>query len=72
MNQPQMKHTIHDCRHTFATLLSNANANKTTIAKIIGHSDYEITKNIYTHKDINELKKAIDLIKFCVLFVYYL
>lgn len=62
MNQLQMKHTIHDCRHTFATLLSNANANETTIAKIIGHSDYETTKNIYTHKDINELKKAIDLI----------
>lgn len=57
-----MQHTIHDCRHTFASLLSNADANKTAIAKIIGHSNYETTEKIYTHKDIEELKKAIDLI----------
>jgi len=58
-----MSHTIHDCRHTFASLLSNADANKTSIAKIIGHSNYTTTEKIYTHKDINELKKAVDLIK---------
>ncbi|MFV0580203.1 MAG: tyrosine-type recombinase/integrase [Fusobacterium ulcerans] len=56
------KHTIHDCRHTFATLLNNANANQTAIKKIIGHSSFETTEKIYTHKDIEELKKAIDLI----------
>ncbi len=58
----KMEHTIHDCRHTFATLLSNANANETTIAKIIGHGSFETTEKIYTHKNIEELKKAIDLI----------
>ena len=56
------EHTIHDTRHTFATLLSNADANKTAIKNIIGHSDYGITEKIYTHKDIEELKKAIDLL----------
>ena len=56
------EHTIHDTRHTFATLLSNADANKTSIKNIIGHSDYGITEKIYTHKDIEELKKAIDLL----------
>lgn len=58
----ELSHTIHDCRHTFATLLSNANANRESIAKIIGHSSYNTTEKIYTHKDIEELKKAIDLI----------
>ena len=56
------EHTIHDTRHTFATLLSNANANKTSIKNIIGHTNYGITEKIYTHKDIEELKKAVDLL----------
>lgn len=56
------KHTIHDTRHTFATLLNNADANKTSIIKLIGHSDFSTTENIYTHKDIEELRKAINLL----------
>lgn len=56
------KHTIHDTRHTFATLLNNADANKTSIIKLIGHSDFSTTENVYTHKDIEELRKAINLI----------
>lgn len=56
------KHTIHDTRHTFATLLNNADANKTSIIKLIGHSDFSTTENIYTHKDIEELRKAINSI----------
>lgn len=56
------EHTIHDTRHTFATLLSNANANSTAIKNIIGHSDYSITEKIYTHKDKEQLKRAIDLL----------
>lgn len=63
MEKLSMNHTIHDCRHTFASLLSNADANKISIAKIIGHSSYLTTEKIYTHKDIEELKKAVDLIK---------
>ncbi|WDD89094.1 tyrosine-type recombinase/integrase [Fusobacterium nucleatum] len=56
------KHTIHDTRHTFATLLNNADANKTSIIKLIGHSDFSTTENVYTHKDIEELRKAINLL----------
>lgn len=55
------KHTIHDCRHTTATLLSNAGANPTAIKNILGHSDYKITEKIYTHKDEAELSKAINM-----------
>lgn len=62
MEQLGMNHKPHDCRHTFATLMSNSDANEVSIRKIIGHSSYEITEKIYTHKDIEELKKAIDLI----------
>lgn len=57
-------HTIHDCRHTTATLLSNAGANSVSIAEIMGHTDYDkITAKVYTHKDKTQLKKAMDLIQ---------
>ena len=57
-----MEHTAHDARHTFATLMSNASADTVAIQKIIGHSSYETTANIYTHKDVDQLIKAIDRI----------
>lgn len=56
------KHTIHDTRHTFATMLNNANANSTSIIKLIGHSDFKTTEEVYTHKDIEELRKAVNLL----------
>ena len=62
MEQLNMNHRPHDARHTFATLMNNADANRTSIKKIIGHSSYETTEKIYTHKDIEELRKAINLI----------
>ena len=63
MEQLNMKHRPHDCSHTFATLLSNANANATAIKKMIGHESYVTTEKIYTHKDVEELRKNIELIK---------
>ena len=56
------RHTIHDTRHTFATLMNNANVNSTSIVKLIGHSNFSTTENIYTHKDKEELRKAIESI----------
>ena len=56
-------HTVHDTRHTFATLLSNAEANTTSIKILAGHKNYTgVTEKIYTHKDKEQLKKAIDLL----------
>lgn len=53
-------HTPHECRHTTATLLSNAGANPISIAKIMGHTDYNgITAKVYTHKNELELEKAM-------------
>ncbi|WP_300340860.1 tyrosine-type recombinase/integrase [Fusobacterium sp.] len=56
------EHTIHDTRYIFVIMLNNANANPTTIVKLVGHTNYSTTENIYTHKDIEELEKAINLI----------
>ena len=31
---------------------------------ILGHADKDITSGVYTHKDLHQLKKAMDLIVF--------
>lgn len=62
MEQLEMKHKPHDCRHTFATLMDNADANKLAIKRIMGHASKDITDKVYTHKDIQQLLKAIDLL----------
>lgn len=55
-------HRPHDTRHTFATLLSNAEANPVSIKRLCGHSSYATTAQHYTHKTIDELKKAVNII----------
>lgn len=55
--------TPHNCRHTFATRLSASVDNKVLIQKLMGHTDYSITANIYTHSDIIDLQKAVSSIE---------
>lgn len=58
------RHTPHECRHTLASLLNNADANPTAIKRILGHASSSVTEKHYTHKDLHQLKKAMDLIVF--------
>lgn len=57
------KHTPHDCRHTFTSLLDSAGANEVCIDRLVGHASKSLTKKTYTHKDIEELRAAVELIK---------
>lgn len=57
------KHTPHDCRHTFTSLLDSAGANEVCIDRLVGHASKSLTKKIYTHKDIEELRQTVELIK---------
>lgn len=52
----------HSCRHTFGTRLSEAGANTKAIQDLMGHADYSTTANIYTHTNVEDLRKAINLI----------
>ena len=63
MQETRCNHTPHECRHTCATMLDNVNANETATKRILGHSVQGITKGVYTHKDLHQLKKAIDLLR---------
>ena len=63
MEQLGMEHHLpHECRHTFASLMDTAGANKICIKRIMGHASKDITDKVYTHKDIAELLEAIDLL----------
>lgn len=62
MTALRLKHWPHDCRHTCATLLNNAGANTTAVKRILGHASKDVTEKVYTHKDLRELRKAINLI----------
>lgn len=57
------KHTPHDTRHTVATLLDNAGANETAKRRILGHAGGDVTERVYTHKNIRQLRKCIELLK---------
>ena len=62
MKQLNCKHTIHDTRHTFASLL-DAIAPPNTLRALLGHKQGDITTKVYTHKTIRELRKTIELLK---------
>lgn len=62
MRFEKIKHSTHDCRHTFATLLSNAGANEPTRRRLLGHAGQSVT-DVYTHKALPQLRAAIRLLK---------
>ena len=55
-------HRPHDARHTFASLMNTARANALCIKRIMGHSSQDLTEDVYTHKTIEQLIEAVDLI----------
>ena len=62
MTALNMSHTLHETRHTFISRLDNADANQTAIKRLVGHSSCDVTSRVYTHKDIEQLRKAIELL----------
>ena len=57
-----LNHIPHETRHTFITMLDNAGANKTAIQRLAGHASRDVTSKVYTHKDIEKLREAIELL----------
>lgn len=41
--------TLHECRHTFASLLIDAGANPKAIQQFMGHSKIQTTFDVYGH-----------------------
>ena len=57
-----IKHTPHETRHTFRTRLDSAGANKKCIDLMMGHKSKDVGERVYTHKTLEELRTAIELI----------
>lgn len=55
-------HTPHDCRHTCNTMLDNAGVNRAARYKIMGHAGKDINEKVYTHKNLDQLREAIEKI----------
>lgn len=62
MDKLGMDHTPHDCRHTFATRCDLYGVNDLVVKLVLGHKVDDITKGIYTHKDLQEMVKEINKI----------
>ena len=63
MERLEMEHMPHDGRHTFASLMDKANANKLCTQLIMGHSPRVLIDSVYVHKTIEELQAEIDKIE---------
>ena len=50
---------IHALRHTFASRLCRAGVGLVHAQNLLGHSDPRLTAAIYTHLDIEDLRKAV-------------
>lgn len=64
MNLLGMDHIPHECRYTFRSRLDSAGANKVAIDRMMGHRGTDIGERVYTHKTIEELKAAIELMTY--------
>lgn len=58
------EHRTHDARHTFVTLCSNYGQPESTVKKIIGHKDSNITDSIYTHKTAKQLLDLVNALPY--------
>lgn len=55
--------TPHVCRHTFATNMAKRGIAPKTLQYLMGHSDINVTLNVYTHIDFEGAKENLDNIK---------
>lgn len=59
----KMDHTPHATRHTFISAMDETNVKGVTLKRIVGHSNKDVTEH-YTHKDIEQLIKAINKLSY--------
>ncbi len=55
---PPMK--FHDLRHTCATLLLGKGVHPKIVSELLGHSDINVTLNLYSHVTPTMQKQAVD------------
>lgn len=61
MDKLGMEHTVHDTRHTFATMITDVSTNESAITQILGHTNIKMTRK-YTHTNIEKMRKEMEKI----------
>ena len=56
------RHTVHECRHTTATMLAAEGVQPAIISAIMRHTNYQMTMN-YTHPQRAEMQTSLDKLK---------
>ncbi len=56
----RMKHSLHDTRHTFISLLTEQEIDPRIIKQIVGHAGDGVTENVYTHISIKKKLEAVN------------
>ena len=60
MEEMGWEHTLHETRHTFATLAQTSGLDPYYIKRILGHESGDLTKDVYTHVYEARLIREID------------
>lgn len=60
MKRLGMNHTFHETRHTTATKLYGQDEH--LVKLILGHAEADLTKRVYTHNTVEQLRKVIESI----------
>lgn len=53
-------HKFHDLRHTFASRCINAGSDARTVADLLGHTNVEMTLNVYTHSTDDRMRAVAE------------
>ena len=61
-NDPRPTITPHVLRHTFCTDMANAGMDIKDLQYLMGHSDAEVTLNVYTHASYAHAESAMQKI----------
>lgn len=54
------KYTLHDCRHTFGSMLDDAQTPPVIRNLLMGHSGKDLDEKVYIHKTVDQLREAIE------------
>jgi len=54
------KYTLHDCRHTFDSMLDDVGTNPVIRNLLMGHSGKGLDEKVYIHKTVEQLREAIE------------
>lgn len=58
--------TFHGLRHTFATRLIENGVDYKTVSELLGHASVNITLNLYVHPQMEQKRKAVELLNCCL------